>query len=64
MSGGHGPGLEARARQARYRALPAGVLTGHTMDDQAETVLINLLRGAGADGLAGMRAIGWCRCSW
>jgi tRNA(Ile)-lysidine synthase len=50
-----GPNLEARARTARYRALPLGVLTGHTADDQAETVVANLLRGAGRDGLAGMR---------
>jgi tRNA(Ile)-lysidine synthase len=51
-----GPDLEARARRARYDALPPGVLTGHTMDDQAETVLIALLRGAGLDGLSGMRS--------
>jgi tRNA(Ile)-lysidine synthase len=52
---GPGPNLEARAREARYACLPDGVLTGHTADDQAETVLVNLLRGAGAGGLAGIR---------
>lgn len=49
-----GPNLEARARAARYAALPDGILTGHTADDQAETVLINLLRGA-VGGLGAMR---------
>ena len=49
-----GPNLEARARAARYAVLPRGVLVGHTADDQAETALLNLLRGAGIDGLAAM----------
>lgn len=53
-----GPNLEARARQARYAALPPGALTGHTADDQAETVVVNLLRGAAAAGLAAMRSGG------
>jgi tRNA(Ile)-lysidine synthase len=50
-----GPNLEARARDARYSMLPPDVLTGHTADDQAETVLVNLLRGGATSGLAGMR---------
>jgi len=51
---GVGPNQEARAREARFDVLPDGVATGHTMDDQAETILVNLLRGSGSDGLAGM----------
>ena len=50
-----GPNLQARARAARYGVLPADVLTGHTCDDLAETVVLNLLRGAGRPGLAGIR---------
>src|SRR6478735_1137476 len=59
-----GSNLEARARDARYAALDAArvevgaavVLVGHTADDQAETVLLNVLRGAASSGLAGMAA--------
>ncbi|MGN6693906.1 MAG: tRNA lysidine(34) synthetase TilS [Aquihabitans sp.] len=51
---GDGPNLEARAREARYAALPAGVLTGHTADDRAETVLLHLVRGAGPTGAVGI----------
>jgi tRNA(Ile)-lysidine synthase len=55
-------GLEAAARDARYAALDAAaerhgarlVLLGHTLDDQAEQVLLGLTRGAGARSLSGM----------
>ncbi len=50
-----GPNLEARAREARYGVLPPDVMTAHTADDQAETMVLQLLRGAALTGLAGMR---------
>jgi tRNA(Ile)-lysidine synthetase-like protein len=59
-----GPGPEARARDARYRAFEVvaqrvgavAVLLGHTRDDQAEQVLLGLARGSGARSLSGMPA--------
>jgi tRNA(Ile)-lysidine synthase len=57
-------GPEAAARAARYRALDevashtgaSAILLGHSRDDQAETVLLGLARGAGSRSLAGMPA--------
>ena len=67
---GHGPiaekgNIEQNARRSRYdflsrtaENLKAGyVLTAHTLNDQAETFLLNLIRGSGFDGLSGMRPV-------
>lgn len=57
--------LEQNARDARYKFLTetahnlkaSTILTGHTINDQAETFLMNLIRGSGPDGLSGMREV-------
>lgn len=59
---GPGPSLEGRARSARLGALESArrsdewIVTGHTLDDQIETLLMRLARGTGLDGLVGIEA--------
>lgn len=62
---GHSHSLEEQAREARYNFLARvvherkalGVAVAHTADDQAETILLHLIRGAGLRGLGGMRPV-------
>lgn len=55
-----GPSIEGQARRVRYQAFATStseseaLLTGHTRDDQAETVVLNMLRGSGVRGIAGI----------
>lgn len=59
--------MEVAAREARYHFLSkvakqkraAAIALGHTMDDQVETVLMNIMRGSGLSGIAGMRMLGF-----
>lgn len=65
LASGAADNLEQAARQARYKFFQESadktgatmVLTAHTMDDQAETFLLRLMRGSGAEGLSGIEAI-------
>lgn len=72
---GSGEGLEAAARRARYDALASWLapgeilLTAHHANDQAETLLLRLMRGAGVEGLAAIRPLrpfarGWLGRPW
>ncbi|MFZ1699842.1 MAG: tRNA lysidine(34) synthetase TilS [Pyrinomonadaceae bacterium] len=64
----HDGNLEQNARNARYEFLTEtakkldafAILTGHTINDQAETFLLNLIRGSGVDGLSGMMPMRPC----
>jgi tRNA(Ile)-lysidine synthase len=66
--------VETAAREARYAALAEMadrlgadlIATGHTRDDQAETFLLRVLRGAGSSGLSasGRDGVRWCGRSW
>ncbi len=63
------PNLEAAARDLRYnffrelaeRGRANKIVTAHTLDDQAETVLLRMFRGTGVRGLAGIRRVSPCR---
>ena len=65
-----GGGAEAAARDARYGALRSvltdgdWLLSAHHLDDQAETVIYNLLRGSGTSGLAGIPRARRLGCGW
>ena len=65
-----GMGLEAAAREARYAALRNllepndWLVSAHHKDDQAETLLLNLMRGSGPAGLAGIGSLRPFACGW